>query len=233
MKTRNILATVIVLAGFGTSISASAVTIGQVDTFEDGTTQGWLAGLLGSTPPAPPANVATGGPAGDEDNFLLLTSQGGLGAGSRLAVINVAQWAGDYGASGVTAISMDLQNLGDTSLSLRMTFSDPGVGPPVNLAFSTTPVLLSPGSGWQSVVFPILAGDLTAGLGSVATALANTTEVRLYHSVNPSFPGPPIAAHLGVDNIRAIPEAGTASLLALGLAGLAWRRRGGPAGRAA
>ncbi|MBM3727132.1 MAG: hypothetical protein FJW40_17130 [Acidobacteria bacterium] len=39
-----------------------AVSVGQIDTFEDGTTQNWLVGLLGAPHPAPPANMA-GGPA--------------------------------------------------------------------------------------------------------------------------------------------------------------------------
>jgi hypothetical protein len=53
--------------------SSWAVTVGQVDTFEDGTTQGWVAGVLGAVHPVPPAN-ALGGPAGANDNYLLLTS---------------------------------------------------------------------------------------------------------------------------------------------------------------
>ena len=43
---------------------ASAITLDQVDNFEDGTTQGWLVGLLGAPHPAPPANIPDGGPLG-------------------------------------------------------------------------------------------------------------------------------------------------------------------------
>ena len=66
--------------------------------------------------------MATGGPAVVDDNYLLLTAVGGLGAGSRLTVINPAQWAGDYLAGGVESISMDLINLGQNYLSLRLQF---------------------------------------------------------------------------------------------------------------
>jgi hypothetical protein len=73
---------------------ASPVTLGQIDTFEDGTTQNWLVGLLGAPHPAPPVNVPTGGPAGVDDNYLLLSAIGGVGAGNRLTAINVSQWGG-------------------------------------------------------------------------------------------------------------------------------------------
>src|SRR4051794_16073357 len=73
--------------------------VGQVDTFEDGTTQGWIVNLLGQGPPpaaALPTNVPTGGPGGSGDHFLELNSVGGQGAGSRLVALNLdARWTGD------------------------------------------------------------------------------------------------------------------------------------------
>ena len=75
----------------------SAVTIGPVDNFEDGTTQNWVINLLGmGSPPSPPANIPTGGPAGVGDNYLQLTSTGILNtAGSRLVGVNyMHQWTG-------------------------------------------------------------------------------------------------------------------------------------------
>lgn len=87
------------LAALGVPRFASAVTVDQVDTFEDGTTQGWVVGLLGSAHPAPPINVPTNGPAGAGDHFLQLTAVGGDFAGSRLTVINATQWGGNYVAA--------------------------------------------------------------------------------------------------------------------------------------
>lgn len=221
------------------SLTASAVSVGQIDNFEDGTTQNWTAGLLGAPHPAPPVNVASGGPGGAGDNFLRLTSVGGGGPGSRLSAINFnGQWSGDYIGAGVASISMDLRNLGDSDLFLRLVLSDPVAGPPANMAFSTTPVFLPAGSGWTSVVFPLGISDLGTGLGDIETALRNTTELRIYHSQaanapNPVAPIAPILAQLGVDNIQArggaVPEAGSSALL-LGLAGIALaglRRMGG------
>lgn len=206
---------------------ASALSIGQIDNFEDGTTQNWAVGLLGFPHPAPPTNVPTGGPGGIDDNFLLLTSVGGGGAGSKLTAVNFgAQWAGDYIGTGIGTISMAVNNLGLSDLTLRLLFSDPTVGPPSNYAFSSTPVLLAAGSGWTTISFSIAPGDLTAGLGTASGALTNATELRLYHSAAAAFPGEAIAAQLGVDNITAlaggaaVPEPSAFFLLGFGFLAL-------------
>ncbi len=182
--------------------------------------------------PAPPTNIATGGPTGVDDNFLLLTAVGGLGNGSRLSVLNLTQWTGDYLAAGIDAIAMDVANFGTTDLFVRIMFEDPTMtGPPTNIAFSNTPFLLRAGSGWTRALFPL--SDLIPGIGDVALALMKATAVRIYHSQADAFPNPafPIAAvdgQLGVDNIRAlstVPEPATLLLLGPGLALLYTRRR--------
>src|SRR5689334_17209536 len=105
---------------------AAQVHVGQIDTFGNGTTQNWATGLLGAPNPVPPENVSSGGPGGAGDNFLLLQSIGGLGAGSRLTVINFSgQWAGDYLTAGINAIAFDAINLGSTPLALRLLFENP------------------------------------------------------------------------------------------------------------
>ena len=219
--------------------TAAASPIVLLDDFEDGTTENWFAGggPLNEVPPNPPTNVATGGPAGAGDNFLLLTAIGGGGPGSRLVAMNGSQWAFDYVAGNVALIEMDVQNLSNTDLALRLLFEDPSGGPPTNVAGSTVPIIVPSGSGWVHVVFPITQADLTAFSGTALGALANATLVRLYHDPGPiaEFPGPPIAAQLGVDNISAtinvVPEP---SLLLLSVVGgvLAARRyRRSPAER--
>lgn len=206
------------------------VVVGQVDTFTGGSSQGWHTG--GPMVPPQPATVVLGGPGGPGDHFMLLTATGGGGPLSRLTVINSSQWAGNYLAAGIVAITMDLNNLGQTDLSLRLLFEDPMMGPPMNLAFSTVPVFLSAGSGWTSVTFLIRPEDLTAGLGTVNGALMNATAIRLFHNPAADFPGPPVVAQLGVDNIRAtgpaaIPEPATLLLLGTGIAGVAVKVRKG------
>jgi hypothetical protein len=51
--------------------------------------------------------VASGGPDGVGDAYLELTSLGGIGPGSRLAVNNALQWTGDYLAEGITDVVLD------------------------------------------------------------------------------------------------------------------------------
>jgi hypothetical protein len=210
---------VILCATLTASREAPAAIIGQVDTFEDGTTQNWAIGLLGASHPAPPLNQPSGGPAGANDNYLQLTSIGAAGPGSRLAAINfMSQWAGDYTAVGIGAISMDVRNLGTSDLVLRLLLSDPSLDPPQNAVVSTS-VLVPAGGGWTTITIPVTPESLTPLFGTVSSALANVTEVRLFHSPNTSFPGPPHAALLGVDNItaQAVPEPSTGVLFGGGL----------------
>jgi hypothetical protein len=215
------------------SLPSTALVVGQVDTFESGTTEGWVIGAGpnggGGTPPA---NQSSGGPAGTDDNYLLLTATGGDGPGSRLSVLNLSQWAGDYAAAGIGAIQFDANNFGTTDLYLRLLFEDPQLGPPTNIAF-TDAILVQPGTGWNTLVFSIGADDLTAALGSPADALANATAIRIFASFDPEYPPDPIVASLGVDNFRAlqsavVPEPATAALLALGVLGCCARRKRPP-----
>src|SRR3712207_3063500 len=83
----------------------NAVTIGHVDTFEDGSTEGWF---VPGPHPSPPANIATGGPDGTGDHYLQLTAIGGGGPGSRMTVLNESQWQGSYSGAGITHITMDV-----------------------------------------------------------------------------------------------------------------------------
>lgn len=64
------------------SPAAQAVSRGQIDTFS-GSLQGWFAGggPVGAVPPVPPQVVASGGPAGAGDPFMLITANGSAGPG--------------------------------------------------------------------------------------------------------------------------------------------------------
>jgi hypothetical protein len=225
MKTSTFFFVAIFLFALLPTTPASALAIGQQDTFEDGTTQGWLTGLLGAPTPFPPENFPTGGPDGAGDAYLQLTSSGTQLSGGRMTAINVSQWTGDYIAAGIGAIRMDLINLGNTDLSLRLLFANPQAAPPTALAISTDAFLLPAGSGWTTVYFSIAPEDLTALLGSPVAALPGATEFRLFHSPTPNFPPDPAAAQLGVDNILAradavVPE--PASALLFGAALCSW-----------
>ena len=123
------------VAAFLTPLAFGGI-VGQIDTFQDGTRDGWFAGGLGlgQVPPIPPQVVANGGPAGTGDQYLQITAVGGNGAGSRLVAINLTQWAGDYLTSGISGIAMDLRNFANTDLTIRLLFEDPKGGPPVDQA---------------------------------------------------------------------------------------------------
>lgn len=212
------------LAALLVETPARAVVDAQIDNFESGTLAGWG---VGSIVPIPPQNVATGGPAGVDDNYMQLGSTGTAGNGSRMAVFNTDQWTGDYGAAGIGAIAMNVNNLGATDLTLRLLFTDGTGMTGDNRAVTTAGKLVPAGSGWTTIAFRIAPSDLTALTGSAAAALAGTTRLFLFHSTPVNFPGSPIAATLGVDNIQALPEpsaAGTCGAGAALLALLARRR---------
>lgn len=216
-------ATLLALVAGLAAAPAQALSPGQSDSFQDGTTLGWAAG---NPHPAPPAHVATGGPAGAGDGYLLLRAFGGGDVpGGRLVAFNRAQWAGDYSAASITMLTMDVNNFGPSDLSLRLLFE--GGGPPTtDVAWSAAPVVVTAGGGWQRVAFPITVADLVAPAGhDVAEALSSVHTLRLFHGLSSDFPGESIVVTMGVDNITAVPEPASALLLAAGLAALAARRR--------
>lgn len=213
--------------------SHAAISLGQVDTFENGTLQSWSAG--GVSNPNGPANVATGGPDAADDNFLRLTANGGA-AGGKLVVFNSDQWAGDYLTAGVESIGMKARNLGDTSLSLRLILNS-GAGSAATLSTVDLPA----NSAWQSVSFPLTAANLSMNGGTALSAgtyagvMSGVFELDLAHA--PSFVSsrsgsPNVVAQLGVDDITAVgavvPEPAGVGLgvLVMGIAAARRRRRG-------
>lgn len=209
----------IVAAGFMlASIASAQIVNGQVDTFQDGTLMNWTGG-------ANPSNVATGGPAGSGDRFLLLTSNGGSGSGSRLATYNDNQWAGNYQAAGVTRIQADFNNFGATTLMLRVVIFR--FNSPISRYTSANPYVLPPGSGWQHVEFFLDSTNLVLVDGSASFSQAITGVDRFmfrHDDGTPSSTGSPIAGVLGIDNVRAVPEPASIVVLAGGV-GVLWRRR--------
>jgi hypothetical protein len=231
MKSSSLSCIAVLASALFAAPAANAVTPGQIDTFA-ASLEGWFAGggPGGGVPPIPPTLVAGGGPGGAADSFMSLTANGSDGPGGRLVGMNSAQWAGDYTGAGIAGIAMDLRNLGNTDLTVRLYLEDPIPGPPANQAVTTTGVSLLAGGGWTHAFFALDPASLTVLAGDAATLLSHTTVLRIFSGADPAFPPERVAGVLGVDNIEAIsavPEPGTAALLAagLGVLGAAARRR--------
>jgi PEP-CTERM motif len=221
--------TIIICSSLLFAGSAKGIGPGQLDDFEDGTTQFWGNGG-GGAPPV--VNVDSGGPGGVDDNFMQITSVGGGGAGRFLVAFNQTQWVGNYISAGVIAIEMDLRNQGAVNLSIRLAFKEfGGFGSPGYL--SSDAALLAPGSGWQHFVFTINVGSMIpiGGPADFNTFFSTGNgEMRIINEVGTTnLNGDVAVAQLGVDNIHAVPEPGTFALAGFGLVFLAaaFRRKRG------
>ncbi len=143
------------------------------------------------------------------------------------------QWAGDYLGAGITAIAMDLRNTGPTDVVLRLLVAGPfGAMGPLNAAVTTDSAFLPAGGDWVSARFSLAPADLVVLFGSVDAALSEAGELRLFHNPDAFFGGPPdssppIAATIGLDNVRAVPEPATWLLVSLATAWGVRRRRAG------
>ena len=183
--------------------SLFAVTAGQVDTFQTGTTAGWTDGHGGDNV----ANIATGGPAGTGDRYLQVSS-GSFDLESHLITFNQSQWLGNYVTTKVVGLKMDLKNFGTAGLPMRIAIREgsAGSGTP---GYSSTTAFTLPNDGlWhKSVFFPLAASTMTAinGPKPFATDSASVLDFRLLSSTAPSTIGDALNARFGADNITAIP----------------------------
>jgi hypothetical protein len=205
------------VALFAWAVSACAlhagVVLGQVDTFESGSTLNWTNGHAPTITPFPV--VALGGPAGSADQYLKVSSDGS-GSDGKLIAYNRSQWLGDYKTAGVTAIAMDLENLGASTLSMRIAFRDTTAnGAPGYV--STVPFSLPADSTWHHAVFSLASSAMTPINSppiSFDTLMAGQElEMRILDSASPSLNGDIIVSTVGIDNITAVPEPGALTLL--------------------
>ncbi len=193
--------------------SAQAILLGQVDTFQDGTTMSWSNGVPGNL-----VNINTGGPAGAGDRYLQLTANGTVsGPGGHLTTFNLQQWLGNYIAQGVTAIEMDLRNTGTTTLSIRLAFKTQNV---MNSpGYLSAPVILAPGGGWQHLSFSLASANMIAVGGPAAYNTFFSSGIGDARIINEAgtanLNGDVIVGQVGIDNIHAVPEPSAFALLAL------------------
>jgi hypothetical protein len=193
------------------------ITLGHVDTFQDGTVMNWSGGAV--------IENVDGGPAGPGDRYFQITSSGGGGAGSRLACFNDFQWSGNYIAAGVTSIRMHMRNQSGLELNMRLALW----GTSFSSQFtSTNPIVIAPGTGWQIVTFSLAQSDLTRvlGTGTYTQVMTNVNRFHIRHQTGPpGNNGSAIEAQIGVDNITAVPEPASVLAIGMGLAALYIRKR--------
>ena len=198
---RKFLATITVATPSLNSASA-AVTVGQVDDFQDGTTQGWSNTLSMASAPTNQPNT---GPGGAGDNALFSIVGGNPDA---FSIVNSTQWAGDYNTAGITTIKFDANNLGINSINIGILFNGNAAG--------TNTVLVPVGTGWNTYSI-----DLTTLSFGSPTTLNSVTSLELTNSTS----GVGGALDIYVDNITAVPEPHSGLLALLAFAGLFSRRR--------
>jgi hypothetical protein len=201
-----------------------AITAFQINDFQSGTTESWTNG-----PSSDPSWIANGGPNGVGDGFLQIGSNGTGGSGGIPASFNLDQWSGDYDAADITFIEFDLRLMelanGHSNLEIRLVLIGQNTD---NRWTSTEAFVLPEDDQWYHVSFALSEAEMTWVLGDLSfdELFSDVGRLMIRHDEGtPSHKGTQIAALVGVDNIRAIPEPSTALLLALGLAGLARRDR--------
>ena len=200
MRVKSLVTAVGLILGLAASgPSVSAISFGQFDTFQDGSTMNWSKGTNTNLPPT---NEADGGPSGTGDRYLQNVSLGGFGTDSKMVMFNQVQWTGNYITAGVDRITAQMANFGTNTLYIRITIRDTSFtayGSPVATE-------LPPDGLWRQVTFDLTPGGLTSigGTNTLTQTLANVAEVRIVSAIGAaSLQGDPVAGTLGVDNLIA------------------------------
>jgi hypothetical protein len=172
-----------------------AVTFGQLDSFNTGSTLGWSEGDPTTNPPEV---VSTG----DGNGYLSDFASGEFGPGGRQVVFNQQQWTGNYNAAGVTRIDVSLANFGPSPLSMRLAFRSP-----TDTRYASTNAVELPADGtWRRVSFDLTPDALTrvGGLQGLSDVLSNVATLRLLSAQAPGWNGDILAGTMGIDDIRAL-----------------------------
>jgi len=181
-----------------------AAQVITVSDFQDSTADGWQVDQPAQQ--VAPQVISDGGPGGAGDAFLELTSLGGNGPGSKLAVFNQSpDWTGDFSLLGATAVEVDMRNDSGRTLNMRLVLF--GDGSKNNRWTSSEAFELLSDGQWHHVSFPVAEAALfnAQGRATYEEVISDVLRVMLRHDVGgPSPVGTPIAAQLGLDNIMLV-----------------------------
>lgn len=177
------------------TLLASPATAQIVDDFQ-ADQHGWRYGI------GMPTRVANMGEDGAGDWAMRVVTTGGVGAVSRLAVINTASrvgdaWVGDW--SGRDQVNFRVLNTGGSTLTLRVGIE----GTPFAERWVTTEGVEVPSSpDWQVVTLSTRQSDFQPDVGTNLTATyANVTQFRIIHNPSPAWRSVPIAGTFYFDDI--------------------------------
>ena len=198
---KRVVFVVALAVGVTVAVDCTAIALGQLDDFQDGTTQNWGIGQGGAQPVG---NVPDAGPSGAGDDALFMDTD--VHGSGRLLVINTVQWTGDWSATGLAQVSMDVRNPNASSLSMRLGIAGPGGVTSFGGGdtYVTNAISVPADDAWHSITFDVLAENFTAlGGMDLAAALAEVTHVRILNNAAQSFIGD-LGGAFYLDNILAV-----------------------------
>ncbi|MBA3482238.1 MAG: PEP-CTERM sorting domain-containing protein [Pirellulales bacterium] len=181
---------------------ALAITLGQLDDFQDGGVANWF--VAGGQVTF--ANVPDAGPLGIGDNVLNADCM------NRFVFYNENQWKGDYIAAGVTKISMDVRHENAFPLQLRLGIAKGEIrGGGSGDTYVTDYSIAIPNDGqWRRITFDVAPDDFVPSPGntgpapSATAALMGVTHLRILHNPTPGdFLGESNPGSMRVNNILA------------------------------
>jgi len=206
---------------------AAAVTLGYVEDF-GADAAGWTAASFG-----PLSWNASGGPDGGS---YVATTAGSINNPGTIqfrtngAASSGANFQGDWLGAGVSVLSAEVFH--DATVPLNFFFrittgaNAPGI-------IGIVPVPVQPNT-WTPISFTISPSNplmvIEGPPSFFNTVFGNVTQVQVGVSAPVELEGVPFSYGLDKVTVAPVPEPGTAASLALGLALLAWRRRGAARG---
>ncbi|MEM9849324.1 MAG: hypothetical protein AAF847_15675, partial [Bacteroidota bacterium] len=148
------LSALLLFSFFATHDLTAQVSLGQVDDFNDGTTQNWMQGQMGGL--------------SNQSNSLQVVADG-AGSLGKLVFFNETQWQGNYIGQGINSIKMKVNNISSNNpVFLRLVMRSMAGGSTTSF-ISKDAIEIPSGSGQVEVVFPIAEADFDKSPASGAS----------------------------------------------------------------